>query len=81
MNDFSQKILEKQLQLSHFTRPAGITIEKKPSFNVIPQKPTISKKFDINEILTVGFVIFLIFFLLNCKYGMFKPKDEIPPGY
>jgi uncharacterized membrane protein YukC len=30
------------------------------------------KKFDINKILLIGFILFTIFFLYNCKYGIFK---------
>jgi len=32
-------------------------------------------KWDINKIALVGFIIFTIFFLYNCKYGIFKWKN------
>jgi len=33
------------------------------------------RKWSINKILLVGFLIFSIFFLYNCRYGMFKAKE------
>jgi hypothetical protein len=32
----------------------------------------IKKRWGINRIVLTGFVIFTIFFLYNCKYGIFK---------
>jgi hypothetical protein len=37
------------------------------------------KKFDINKILLIGFILFTIFFLYNCKYGIFKYDDPVLP--
>jgi hypothetical protein len=38
-----------------------------------------SKK--LNLFLGIGFVLFTIFFLWNCKYGMFKGQQESPEPY
>jgi len=35
------------------------------------------KKWNINKILLVGFLLFTIFFLYNCKYGIFRIKDQM----
>lgn len=43
-----------------------------PNDNVFFKK---KKKWSINKILLVGFLIFTVFFLYNCRYGIFKPKD------
>jgi hypothetical protein len=35
--------------------------------------PTVAKtKWNLNKILLVGFAIFSIFFLYNCRYGIFR---------
>lgn len=35
--------------------------------------PTVvKKKWNLNKILLVGFAIFSIFFLYNCRYGIFR---------
>ena len=33
-------------------------------------------KWNLNKILLVGFLVFSIFFLWNCKYGLFRVKEE-----
>lgn len=38
-----------------------------------------SKK--LNLFLGIGFVLFTIFFLWNCKYGIFKGQQESPEPY
>ena len=38
-----------------------------------------SKK--LNIFVGVGFVLFLIFFLWNCKYGFFKAKEQSPEPF
>ena len=35
----------------------------------------------LNTIMLVGFIIFFTFFLLNCKYGIFKCPTNEPEGY
>ena len=52
---------------------------KLPKVVKIPEVP--NKKFNLNLILLVGFVLFLIFFLYNCKYGCFKIDNDNPVGY
>ena len=42
-------------------------------------KPVV--KFNLNNILLILFCLFLIFFLYNCKYGMFKIIDSGPIPY
>ena len=34
------------------------------------------KKWNLNKILLICFFIFTIFFLYNCKYGMFKSMEN-----
>ena len=38
-------------------------------------------KWNLNKILLILFAIFLVFFLYNCKYGMFKGPDNEPSPY
>ena len=49
------------------------------NFKVQPQQsikmPKREAEWYLNISLLVGFVLFLIFFLYNCKYGMFKAED------
>ena len=37
---------------------------------------TKSNKWNLNKILLISFFVFLIFFLYNCKYGMFKSIES-----
>jgi len=49
-------------------------------FNIpIPKSSLPKKKWNLNKILLFGFLIFSVFFLYNCKYGIFKSKDYISP--
>ena len=36
----------------------------------------VKKKWNLNKILLIGFTIFTIFFLYNCKYGFFKSNRQ-----
>ena len=49
------------------------------NFKVVPptdfKMPKREAEWYLNISLLVGFVLFLIFFLYNCKYGMFKAED------
>jgi hypothetical protein len=47
----------------------------------IPQEKIKIFKFDINSILLIVFLVFFAFFLLNCKYGIFKNIDLDPIPY
>ena len=38
-------------------------------------------KWNLNKILLILFAIFLVFFLYNCKYGMFKGSELEPSPY
>jgi len=49
----------------------------KPKF-VNLEKPT---KWNLNGILLIFFILFGIFFLYNCKYGMFKTIDIEPYAF
>lgn len=49
-----------------------INTESKPL--QVPDFVEPSKKMDLNQILLIGFCIFFIFFLFNCKYGIFKSE-------
>ncbi len=59
---------------SEFTRqiPQLTNLTKQPVQPVLYKK----RKWNINKILLVGFLIFTIFFLYNCRYGMFRVKQE-----
>jgi len=49
---------------------------------VVPEIITTTpKKWNLNKILLILFVLFMIFFLYNCKYGMFKTMEDIPEPY
>ena len=41
----------------------------------------IPKKWNLNKILLILFVLFMIFFLYNCKYGMFQSMEDVPEPY
>ena len=34
------------------------------------------KKWNLNKILLTGFLIFTVFFLYNCRYGIFRVKEN-----
>jgi len=53
--------------------PRLVDFSKTPKIDV-PSKPFLLKikKWNINKILLIGFVLFTIFFLYNCKYGIFQ---------
>jgi len=44
------------------------------NLNSLITKPKI--KWNLNKVLLVGFLLFSIFFLWNCKYGLFRVKEE-----
>ena len=44
------------------------------NLNSLITKPKI--KWNLNKVLLFGFLLFSIFFLWNCKYGLFKVKEE-----
>ena len=55
--------------------PKLVDVSKYPNFKVIPEKPGFFSpkvKWNLNKILLTGFVVFTVFFLYNCKYGIFK---------
>jgi hypothetical protein len=35
-----------------------------------------TKKWNINKIVLIAFAIFTVFFLYNCRYGMFRQTEE-----
>ena len=45
----------------------NIFVERQPNIN-----PFKLKKFNLNKILLIGFILFSIFFLYNCRYGIFR---------
>jgi len=54
------------------------------NFKITKEVPVVSFKQNsknLNKILLTGFVIFFVFFLLNCKYGIFKPTQFEPEPY
>lgn len=46
--------------------------------NIQPAQPVLYKKrkWNINKIVLVGFLIFTILFLYNCRYGIFRVKED-----
>jgi|688.fasta_scaffold2447413_1 hypothetical protein len=47
----------------------------------VPVEKSKNMKWNLNKILLFLFVLFLIFFFYNCKYGMFKCMDDEPIPY
>jgi hypothetical protein len=66
-----ENFLPKLVDLSKFNIPIPKTHLSKTHLPI--------KKWNLNKILLLGFLIFTIFFLYNCKYGIFKNKDYISP--
>ena len=63
-------------------QPNGPKLVDKINFKPIQMESfslnSIKKKWGINKIILTGFIIFTIFFLYNCKYGIFKyPNLEL----
>jgi hypothetical protein len=50
-----------------------------PEYFTRPLVPKKIKWWNINIILLITFVVFMVFFLYNCKYGYFK-LEEGPLG-
>ena len=38
--------------------------------------PVIKKKFNLNKWILIVFVVFSVFFLFNCRYGIFKCNEN-----
>jgi uncharacterized integral membrane protein len=49
--------------------------------NVITPSTKSNIKWNLNKILLILFVLFLIFFLYNCKYGMFRHMEDEPTPF
>jgi hypothetical protein len=47
----------------------------------ITAPPVKVKKWNLNKILLVLFILFMVFFLFSCKYGMFKNIQNEPIPY
>lgn len=49
-----------------------------PNYFVSTVSPVIKpkKKFSLNKIILICFILFTCFFLYNCKYGYFKITDD-----
>ena len=43
-----------------------------------PLKPV---KWNLNVLLIIGFIIFMVFFLYNCKYGFFHTTELEPYAF
>ena len=41
-----------------------------------PEQVFSKTKWNINKILLVGFIVFSVFFLYNCRYGIFRSKEN-----
>jgi hypothetical protein len=57
--------------------PDKFKIKKSKHLDPLVLKKENSKK--LNLFIGIGFVLFLIFFLWNCKYGIFKSETEPEP--
>ena len=53
----------------------------KDNFKIPEVKNKFSFKFDMNTIILIVFLSFFVFFLLNCKSGIFKNIDLDPIPY
>ena len=42
----------------------------------IPQPVVVKQKFNLNKWILIIFILFTIFFLFNCKYGIFKYEEN-----
>jgi len=51
-----------------------VDLSKFSNFNNKLKLP--KKKWNLNKILLISFLIFSIFFLYNCKYGIFKSNND-----
>ena len=53
-----------------------VDLSKYPDLLKIQKQPFLPvsnfKKWSLNKIVLIAFVLFTIFFLYNCKYGIFK---------
>jgi len=62
-----------------------VKLKPKPSLSAPPVTPPpvkqVNVKWNLNGILIVGFIVFLIFFLYNCKYGFFQTADLEPYAF
>jgi hypothetical protein len=50
-------------------------LKNKPQVESVVPVPQTVKKWNLNKILFISFVLFTIFFLYNCKYGIFKSTE------
>jgi hypothetical protein len=62
-----------------------VKFKPKPSLSAppvtLPPVKQVNVKWNLNGILIVGFIVFLIFFLYNCKYGFFQTADLEPYAF
>lgn len=65
------------VNLDNFKKIEKVTLPEKISLPEIHA----TKKFNLNKILLIGFVLFMIFFFYNCKYGIFKSVQDEPVPY
>jgi hypothetical protein len=57
------------------------SLVNKDNFKIPEVKKNGFFKFDINAIILIGFLLFFVFFLLNCKSGIFENIDLDPIPY
>jgi hypothetical protein len=69
--------MEKRFIKETLKRPrlTNIPIEEMAK-KITDQIPPKIVKWNLNIILIICFILFTIFFLYNCKYGMFKTVDQ-----
>ena len=60
----------KLVDLSKYNNIFG---QKQPNVNSFV---TTVKKLNLNKILLIGFILFSIFFLYNCRYGIFRYNNN-----
>jgi len=68
--------LTSELTTSKLTNKLPSEVKLLPS--IAQLKPV---KWNLNGILLFGFIIFLVFFLYNCKYGFFHVVDLEPYAF
>jgi len=65
------------VDLSKYNPGLKNPIFQESQFNNSIFTKVVKTKWNLNKIVLTGFIIFTIFFLYNCKYGIFKYPDPL----
>ena len=66
------KTTHQQPRLTNFNSQGGVNTGMGAESILVPKTV---KKWNLNKILFISFIVFTIFFLYNCKYGIFKSTE------